>query len=197
MRTNIPGIFALVLFLLLILGTGCVTQSFPGQDNGAAGTAPQDSRLPMVPVSSGNVRISYEEATAQLADFRIHALNEPGNATIVHYMRARDLDESGNATGWIFGVSNDQGARFLIYDRLGWTTMMNATVPTEAIALDTIVSPAVLFDTNKDLLGGKSSLAIPERRDIELQRGMYELTLTSGSTSRTLTFNATTGALIP
>lgn len=195
MRTNLPGIFALVLSLLLILGTGCVTQSAPGQDSEAAGTAPQDFRPS--PISSGTARISYEEATAQLADFRKNALNESGNATIVHYMRSRDLDESGNATGWIFGISNDPGARFVIYDRLGWATIPNATLPPEAIALDAIVSPAVVFDKNKDLIGGNSSPALPERRDIELQRGMYELTLTAGSTSRTLTFNATTGALIP
>jgi uncharacterized membrane protein YkoI len=46
------------------------------------------------------------------------------------------------------------------------------------------------------VISGNPSLAIPERWDLELQRGIYTLTITSGNSSRTLTFNATTGALI-
>jgi hypothetical protein len=120
-----------------------------------------------------------------------------GNVTTVNYMRARDLDESGNAIGWIFGVYNGNKAEFLAYDRIGWTTIANATLPSEAIVLDNVVSPDLLFKKNKEMISGNPSPAIPERRDIELQRGIYTLTITSGSTSRTLTFNATTGALIP
>jgi hypothetical protein len=124
-------------------------------------------------------------------------LDLSGNATTVNYMRSRDLDLSGNATGWIFGIYTGNKAEFLVYDRTGWTTIANATLPSEAIVLDTIVSPDFLFEKNKEMISGNSSPAIPERRDIELQRGIYTLTITSGSTSRTLTFNATTGALIP
>jgi hypothetical protein len=208
MRRNIPLSFAILGLLSLILCSACVSQPPANQ------TTRQDAGLTQtttVPVDS--LRISFEEAKAKLADYRINALNESGNvipvkyirrdldlsgnATTVNYMRSRDLDLSGNATGWIFGVYTGNKAEFLVYDRTGWTTIANATLPSEAIVLDTIVSPDFLFEKNKEMISGNSSPAIPERRDIELQRGIYTLTITSGSTSRTLTFNATTGALIP
>ena len=208
MRRNIPLSFAILGLLSLILCSACVSQPPANQ------TTRQDAGLTQtttVPVDS--LRISFEEAKAKLADYRINALNESGNvipvkyirrdldlsgnATTVNYMRSRDLDLSGDATGWIFGVYTGNKAEFLVYDRTGWTTIANATLPSEAIVLDTIVSPDFLFEKNKEMISGNSSPAIPERRDIELQRGIYTLTITSGSTSRTLTFNATTGALIP
>jgi hypothetical protein len=208
MRRNIPLSFAILGLLSLILCSACVSQPPANQ------TTRQDAGLTQtttVPVDS--LRISFEEAKAKLADYRINALNESGNvipvkyirrdldlsgiATTVNYMRSRDLDLSGNATGWIFGVYTGNKSEFLVYDRTGWTTIANATLPSEAIVLDTIVSPDFLFEKNKEMISGNSSPAIPERRDIELQRGIYTLTITSGSTSRTLTFNATTGALIP
>jgi len=213
MRRNIPIIFTILGLLSLILCSACVSQPPANQ------TTQHDAGLAQTTVPVDNLRISFEEAKARLADYRINALNEnalnesgnattvklmrsrvpegSGNVTTVNYMRARDLDESGNAIGWIFGVYNGNKAEFLAYDRIGWTTIANATLPSEAIALDTIVSPGFLFKMNKEMISGNPSLAIPERRDIELQRGMYTLTITSGSTSRTLTFNATTGALIP
>ena len=208
MPRNIPLSFAILGLLSLILCSACVSQPPANQ------TTRQDAGLTQtttVPVDS--LRISFEEAKAKLADYRINALNESGNvipvkyirrdldlsgnATTVNYMRSRDLDLSGNATGWIFGVYTGNKSEFLVYDRTGWTTIANATLPSEAIVLDTIVSPDFLFEKNKEMISGNSSPAIPERRDIELQRGIYTLTITSGSTSRTLTFNATTGALIP
>jgi hypothetical protein len=208
MRRNIPLSFAILGLLSLILCSACVSQPPANQ------TTRQDAGLTQTTVPVDNLRISFEEAKAKLADYRINALNEPdntttvklmrsrdlnllSNATTVNYMRSRDLDLSGNATGWIFGAYTGNKAEFLVYDRIGWTTIANATLPSEAIVLDTIVSPDFLFKKNKEMISGNPSPAIPERRDIELQRGIYTLTITSGSTSRTLTFNATTGALIP
>ena len=207
MRRNIPIIFTILGLLSLILCSACVSQPPANQ------TTQHDAGLAQTTVPVDNLRISFEEAKARLADYRINALNESGNvipvkyirrdldlsgnATTVNYMRSRDLDLSGNATGWIFGIYTGNKAEFLVYDRTGWTTIANATLPSEAIVLDTIVSPDFLFEKNKEMISGNSSPAIPERRDIELQRGIYTLTITSGSTSRTLTFNATTGALIP
>jgi len=105
-------------------------------------------------------------------------------------------DLSGDATGWIFGVYTGNKAEFLVYDRTGWTTIANATLPSEAIVLDTIVSPDFLFEKNKEMISGNSSPAIPERRILNYNENLYTHHH-FGSTSRTLTFNATTGALIP
>jgi hypothetical protein len=222
MRINIPIIFALLGLLSLILCSACVSQPPANQTNQhdaglSQATVPVNS-VPVNTVQADNIRISFEEAKTKLADYRIYVsyenalngsgnviplkymrrdLDQSGNATTVNYMRARDLDGSGKANGWTFGVYNGNKAEFLTYDRTGWTIIASATLPSEAIALDSVISPDLLFKKNKEIISGNSSPIIPERRDIELQRGIYTLTISSGSTSRTLTFNATTGALIP
>jgi len=191
MRTNIPIIFIVLVLSALIFGTGCVSQSSEGQ-------APrQDTGFTQPSLLAETGRISFDEAKARLTDYRLNVLNEYGNGTRVNYLRSRDVDEYGNATGWIFGVYTGQGAEFLLFDRIGWTTIPNATIPKDEIDLDTIVSPGVLFTKNKAILTGTISPSVPARRDIELQQGLYKLTITSGSTRKTLAFNASTGVLIP
>jgi hypothetical protein len=124
-------------------------------------------------------------------------LNEPGDAPAVYYLRARNVDKTGNATEWIFGVILKNKGEYLVYDRTGWTTIANASLSSEEIVLDAVLSPKFLFDRNRELISGNQAPAIPERRDLELQQGIYKFTGQSGSTTRILTFNATTGALIP
>jgi len=152
--------------------------------------------LSLINTSAESSRISFEEAKASLIEFRLHEMNTPINSGSVHYLRIRDVDSSGNAAGWIFGVHNGREAEFLVYDRTGWTTIRNVTLPDEEFALDSVVSPAVLFKQSTAVVLGDSPRSVPERRDIELQRGLYKLTITSDNTQRTLTFNATTGMLI-
>jgi hypothetical protein len=190
MHKSIPIVFAIFALFVLSLCSACVTQPPENQ------TSQQNTGLSQINIQVDNSLISFEEAKAKLVEYRLNDLNEPVNANSVYYVRSRDVDGSGNATGWIFGVYNGNKSEFLVYDRTGWTTIANATLPTEEIILDSVVSPGSLFSQNKAVLSGNPSLAIPARRDIELQRGIYKLTITSGSTTRILTFNATTGALI-
>ena len=189
MRRNFPTIFVILMLIILIWCSACVSQSsdkIPQQKDGIT-----EVIKPVEPQ-----RINFEKVKAELIEYRLNLINDPITAKTVYYMRSRDVDESGNATGWIFGVYNGGEAEFLVYDRTGWTTIRNATLPSEKIVLDTIVSPDFLFEQNKELISGNPSPAIPERRDLELQRGVYKLTITSSSNSRILMFNATTGALI-
>jgi hypothetical protein len=190
MHKSIPIIFAILALFILSLCSACVSQP-PGDQN-----PQQNGGLTQVIKPVEVSRISFEEAKAKLIEYRLNEINEPVNAKTLYYMRSRDVDGSGNATGWIFGVYNGPKAEFLIYDRTGWTTIANATLPSEEIVLDNIVSPDFLFKKNKEIISGNPSPAIPERWDIELQRGIYKLTITSGSSNRILSFNATTGALI-
>jgi hypothetical protein len=83
------------------------------------------------------------------------------------------------------------------YDRSGWTKIpWTAPAGSEEIVVDNIVSPERLFIQNTAFILVNPSMTIPERRDLELKQDIYILTITSGNTSRILTFNATTGELI-
>ena len=188
MHKSIPIIFAILALFILSLCSACVSQK-PGDQ-----TSVQNAGLTQI--QSDTPRISFEEAKAKLVDYRSSELREPVNAKTVNYMRSKDVDGSGNATGWIFGVNNGNETMFLVYDRTGWTTIANATLSSEEIVLENVVSPVFLFNKNKEMISGILSPSIPERQDLELQRGIYKLTATSGSKTRILTFNATTGVLI-
>jgi hypothetical protein len=183
-------IFAILVLLILSLCCACVSQK-PGDQ-----TSGQNTGLTQITLPSDTPLISFEEATAELYEYRSSELNNPFTVKTVYYMRSKEVDGSGNATGWIFGVRNGNGTMFLEYDRTGWTTIANATLSSEEIVLENVLSPVFLFNKNKEMISGILSPSIPERQDLELQRGMYKLTATSGSKTRILTFNATTGALI-
>jgi hypothetical protein len=190
MHKSIPIIFAIFALSVLCLCSACVSQKPVDQTSG------QNTGLTQITLPSDTPLISFGEAKAKLFEYRSSELNEPTTAKIVYYMRSKESDGSGNATGWIFGVYHGHEAVFLVYDRTGWITIPNATLPSEEIVLDNIVTPVFLFNTNKEIVSGILSPSIPERQDLELQQGVYKLTATSGSKTRILTFNATTGALI-
>ena len=191
MRRNNPTIFAILALLIMILCSACISQPPANQTPG------NNAGLAQITVAADSSRISFEEARQILREYRSDSLNESADGKTAYYMLSRDVDEAGNAMTWIFGVSGGSGAEFLVYDKTGMTTIpWNATLPAEAIVMDSIVSPGSLFSQNKAVIAGSSSPAIPERWDLELQRGIYTLTIISGNSSRSLTFNATTGALI-
>jgi hypothetical protein len=191
MHKSIPIIFAILALFILSLSSACVSQSPENQTPG------QNAGLTQITLPVDSSRISFGEAQQSLREYGSESSTEPDNSNSVYYMLSRDIDESGNASIWIFGVSHQSGAEFLIYEKSGWTSVpWNATLLSGAINLDTVVSPGNLLSQNKAAISGNPSLAIPERWDLELQRGVYTLTITSGNSSRSLTFNATTGALI-
>jgi hypothetical protein len=192
MHKSIPIIFAILVLFILSLCSACVSQPPENQTQG------KNAGLTQITVPVDSSRISFGEAQQSLREFGLNSSTEPDNSDSVYYILSRDIDGSGNASIWIFGVSRQSGAEFLIYEKTGWTSVpWNATtLPSEAINLDTIVSPGSLLSQNKAVISGNSSLAIPERWDLELQRGIYTLTITSENSSRSLTFDSTTGALI-
>jgi hypothetical protein len=190
MHKSIPIIFAILALFILSLCSACVSQP-------PANTSGQNAGLTQITVPVDSSRISFGEAQQTLRDYGSESLNETGDGKTVFYMLSRDMDESGNAKSWIFGVSHQSRAEFLVYEKTGLTTIpWNGTLPPEKIDVETIVPPGRLFNQNKAVISGSPSTTIPGRMDLELQRGIYTLTITSGGSSRSLTFNATTGALI-
>jgi hypothetical protein len=191
MRRNIPQIFVILLLSILVLCSGCV---LPGNQN-----TTQNAGLVQVTVQTESSRISFDTARERLKEYQTDSLNGTISAKKIYYIFAKDIDDSGNAMSWVFGVNYGMGDRLLIYDRNGWTSFpkSNTTLPSEEIVVDKIVSPSDLFTKNKAvILSATSPSAIPEVRDLELQAGIYRLTLSSGGKGRIFTFNSTTGVLI-
>lgn len=194
MRRNIPIIFAILGLLSLILCSACVSQP-PANQTPANQTSQQDGGL--VQISEGSPSISFDEAHQKLEEYRPDPANESIPIKTIYYIHGTNLDVSGNASSWIFGVRYSGGTALLSYNRGDWIQIpWNASLISEEIDPERIVSPGRLFSQNNAVIFSNPSPTNPERRDLDLIRGIYTLTITSGSKDRILTFNATTGELI-
>jgi hypothetical protein len=188
MQNSIPIISVFSTLVVVILCSACVSQS-PNP------VTTSNTGFTQVTDALDSSRISFTETRQNFREFG-NSLLGSGNATTVHYILARDVDETGNATSWIFGAKQGTEAGLLVFDRSGWTLIpWNETRSLEVVDLDHI-SPDTLFYQNKALILGNTSPSVSERRDLELKNGIYTVTIVSGSPSRSITFNATTGALI-
>ena len=187
MRKFIRAIFVISALVALVLCSACV---LPGSEKSGANVG-----LSQVPTREISAYISFEEAKQE---FEAYKSNYKIDEKLpVYYILSKDVDSSGNAISWLFGTREPSGNELLMYDRTGWKIIpWNATIPTEELVLDQIVSPNILFIQNKDAIFSTSSPSIPEQRDLVLKQGIYTLTINSGSASRILKFNAYTGALI-
>jgi hypothetical protein len=190
MRRNIPTIFVILTLIILILCSACVSQS-------SSDKIPQQN-VGLVQISEGSPSVSFELARQNLGDYRPDPTNQSTDIKTIYYIHGTNIDGSGNATSWIFGVQHSGGTELLAYDRSGWKQIpWNASLLSEEINIDRIISPGSLFSQNNAIILGNPIPTNPERRDLDLTRGIYTLTINSGSKERILTFNATTGKLIP
>ena len=189
MRRNILIIFSISILSLLILSSACVSQPPANQ------TTQQDTGLTQI--TEGSQYISFDVAHQNLLTYLPDSTNESAAIKTVYYIHGTNLDVSGNASSWIFGVGISNETELFAYQPGGWMKIpWNTPLHTEEIDVDKIVSPSRLFSQNHAVILSNPSPAIPERRDLDLIQGIYTLTITSDSTARILTFNATTGELI-
>lgn len=192
MHKSITIIFAILALFILSLCSACVSQSSPNQ------TSQQNGCLTQILEPVESPFIGFEVAQQNLPGYQPDPENTSYFIKTVYYFSGLDVDESGNARSWIFGVRHANGTEMLAYDQSGLTKIFwDAPTGLEEIEMENIVSPAELFGKNTAVIFVNPSNTIPERRDLELKQGIYILTITLGSTSRILTFNATTGGLIP
>jgi hypothetical protein len=182
-------IFSILTLISLILCSACISQPPANR------TSQQNVGLSQI--FEGSPSISFDVALQNIREYRPDPTNETTDIKKVYYIHGTNVDGSGNASSWIFGVRHSGGTELLSYDRSGWIKIpWNAPLLSEEINIDRIVSPGNLFSQNNAVILSNSIPTNSERRDLDLIRGIYTLTITSGSKDRILTFNATTGGLI-
>ena len=190
MRKIIRSILVISALVALVLCSACVLPF--GEQKKQEGGPVQVH----IPVESS--RIGFDVALQNLKNYPGDSSTGSENIKRIYYILAKDVDDSGNAMSWVFGVNYGTGDKVLIYEKSGWTTFpkSNTILPSDEIAVDRIVTPVTLISRNKEVIHSTPSSAIPEMRDLELQQGNYTLTLYTGNTTRIFIFNATTGAEI-
>jgi hypothetical protein len=188
MRRNIPAFFAISILIILILFSACILQSSPDKNS--------TQNAGLAQVSEESPYISFDLARQNLAEYRPDPANGSSAIKTIYYIHGTNLDISGNALSWIFGVHYAGETELFAYDRSGWIRIpWNVPPFSREIDVEKIVSPGSLFSKNSAVILSESSPTNPERRDLELIQGIYTLSI-SGSQDRILMFNATTGEMI-
>jgi len=201
MHGYLPPVFIIALLMTISLFSGCV---FPSAPVNQTPEIPPVNATPtidigLVPVerTPDQAYISFAEAKENLVQSELLSLDIFPKPTRILFIQGGNLDKSGNALHWVFGVHKGDINELRVYDRSGWSIIpWNGAISGEDIDLDRVVSPRDLFNQSTIQNLESTSSAIPVQRDIELKNGIYTIAITSGSTSQVLMFNATTGAAI-
>lgn len=159
-------------------------------------------------ITPGNVGITAIQALALIQPIDMQfALNEikgyqPDPAVnrmneTIHYVGAKNLNDAGAATSWIFGVRNNNVTTIYTYDRNGVAIIpWDAGLPPQDIDFSTVLTPDELIASDRLQRPSINSSLVQTGVGFELIDGNYIITRPQGSSPQRLTFNATTGALI-
>jgi hypothetical protein len=141
--------------------------------------------------------VSFDEAKGNLKDSESLSLNPFLKSPRLLFIQGGNVDESGNAQRWVFGINKGDVNELRVYDHSGWTIIpWNATISSGEIDLNQVVSPDVIFKQIDIQILGTSRDPQQIQRDIELRNGTYTLTVNDGSSSQIMRFNAATGVAI-
>ncbi len=196
MRKNFQVIFIISILVALIFFSACTTSSPENQASQQNSSRQSGALIPVT--GEGESRyINFDVIKADLPVYPSGNDTPSSFVKPVYSITGIDVDESGDARSWIFGVRDPDGTKMLAYDRNGWITLpWNSTTDLDVIPVDSIISPGHLFSKNAAVIAGNPSPAVSDRRDLELKQGVYTITILSGNTTRILTFNAITGELM-
>ena len=192
------SMITIALLFTMCLFSACVSTSAPANQTPPLNVSPKiDVGLIPIDLTPGSEYIRFDEAKGNLGESESLSLNTYIKKTRILFIQGGNLDESGNAERWVFGVNKGDINELRVYDRSGWTIISwNNAISADEIDLENVVSPEALFSQNEIQILESSPSTIPAHRDIELKNGTYRITITSGRTSQILMFNATTGAAI-
>ena len=198
MRFHILSIVAIVVLVTTSLFSACVSPF------GAADETRPVNVSPTINVGISPVDTIPEEKTVRLQDAITNfkdsvplSLNTLQNEEKILFIRGGNLDASGKADYWVFGVAKGSDVELRIYDYSGWTIApWNASVSAKEINLETIQSPETVLEQTESAVLKDSPTEQISQRDIELKDDVYTITLTSGTTTRSVRINATTGAAL-
>lgn len=144
-----------------------------------AGTSPDDS-------------FTLENAASAVAgDYP--QLNGSPQETPFYYIRGENVDSSGQAERWVFGVREEKNTTMLVYDRTGIARIpwQKDGLPDQEITVAAILSPAEIMN-----IAHSENQTTTGNPDLEISNGVYTVTEPVGSHPREYTINATSGVLI-
>jgi hypothetical protein len=199
MHRCLPSILTIALIVTLCLSSACVSPSSPANETMPAPNVSPAIDVGVMPFETAPdwERIGFDAVKDNFAVSEGYSLSKIQKKTRILSLKGVDLDESGNARQWVFLVNKGDVNEMRVYDPSGWTVIpWNNELLGDEIDLNHVVPPGALFDRTANQSSGSAASPLQAYREIELKNGIYRLTITSGSTSQVLVFDATTGAAI-
>ena len=170
---------------------------------GCSSTAPQSPENR----STGITVINSDDSTATVFDDAVSSLDGvdfgpvTGNSTDltshILIIQGSRLTSKGDAANWLFFVERANKTYVVNVNKNGNSVSpWGGKVPDKEILVDQIIHPLDLFRNNHDAIFTTSHPDTPETIDLTLSKGNYSLSITSSYGTRTMVFDAATGALI-
>lgn len=188
------GLFfcAFALIVILSLCMGCTS-----------GTGGENKTVPVTTTPAGLKVAALSEYNATPQTYSLNDAIEAvtsdnqirGNGTDQNiafcYIQGTNVDLSGKAEHWLFGMCGDNTTVIVTYDSHGISRMnVSRGMPDQQINIAALVSPDKIIET---AYSGRQALLLPQ---MEVKGGEYILTAPRGEMPREITLNATTGVLI-
>ena len=153
-------------------------------------------KVPDTPDTAQSTLTTFGDALDQLRQY-LQATPSSSNFTL-HYIRGTDLDVSGGAAHWVFGVRYDNQSVLLYFDAPGWRSVSwEGAVPEKEIVDGSYVSPRGIFRQNAGTLYASDPKQEGLIRRLELMNGKYTITIERQGMQQTFAFDAGSGELIP
>jgi hypothetical protein len=150
-------------------------------------------------------RVSFEAVTTNIhltgydpeAAVQEKTADLVAETTFIQMIRGHDLDDTGNATSWIFVVRQPEQVSLVTFDRFGQKiSQWEGSYPENPINISHIVTPGDLFSKNYQVIFPAPESRQTEVRELALAGDTYYLTMTGAGKTRNLIFDAQTGALV-
>ena len=194
-RSAIIGI--LVVLVIIWLGAIVFLSGQPGTGTTPIAVTqpagqPYNSGLMSGNPSGEPARFSIEEVTLLSPDYALDIFNG-SRIQDIYYIVGKNVNATGSAATWMYGMKNASGSAFLILDEGGWRVLpVKDTFPDTAIDLGTLRNVDTAFRNNRDLVAPPGATD----RQVEISGQIIRVTVWEGQVAHTYEFEAATGALI-
>jgi hypothetical protein len=190
-------ILIIAAVIIVLVGIAYFTGAIPfGNRTGDLQTdTDADAGLQTVSGTTQSSLTTFEEALDQLRQ-RLQATPSSSNFTL-HYIRGTDLDVSGRAAHWVFGVRYGNQSVLMYYDAPGWRSVSwEGAAPEKEIVVGSFVSPNSIIMRNRRVLSASDPKQEGRIRRIDLMNGKYTVIIERQGTQQTFVFDAGSGGLI-
>jgi hypothetical protein len=181
--------------LILIVGIfclfcGCVTTP-PGDASGG-----QNGGISEITDQKADLQVSFGEAMADAALIDARGLSGSGGVP-VYLVIGADVDASGDARSWMFGIRENGDPFILIYNADGWERVpWSGPLPEAPVDLDSVISPAELYRLQGDAIGQEMEDLNASVADLELADSIYSVKIRTATDISVLSFYSDTGGMV-